>query len=99
MIPIVGGWYQNSSFTENVVAESHGFWTELVGGQVDSNSINYNQTTQSNISASYVSAQETETKFAIPAANELPAESKPERFNSWYYLLGKSELVEVPETD
>jgi len=97
VIPIVGGWYQNSSFTENIISESHGFWTDLVSGNVDSGSINYNQTTQSSITKSYVAASQAEARFEIPQANELPAKPKPERYNHWYYLLGKSELIEVPE--
>ena len=93
----MGGWYQNSTFTEDIIHESHGFWSDLVNGNVDSNSINYNQTSQTNISKSYISASTTESQFEIPKANELPAKAKPQKYNSWYYLLGKSELIEVPE--
>lgn len=99
VIPIVGGWYQNSSFTEQIVEESHGYWRDLVNGQVDSNSINYNQTLHPDFAASYVDPAATVQRFEIPEANELPAEPKPSRFNQWYYLLAGAELIEVPEAE
>lgn len=43
VIPIVGETYQNVSYTEYTVAESHKFWRDLVADKVDRNEININQ--------------------------------------------------------
>lgn len=99
VIPIVGGWYQNSTFTEQIIEESHGYWTDLVKGQVDSNSINYNQTSHPEFDASYVEPSATVQQFEVPEANELPAERKPSKYDHWYYLLAGAELIEVPEAE
>jgi inorganic pyrophosphatase len=97
-IPIVGHWYQNASFTEHTVEESHGFWSDLVNGKVDSNSINYNQTSQSNIQGSHIASSTATESFDIPTeSNELPAQPKPSQFDQWYYLAGGVKLIEVPE--
>lgn len=96
VIPIVGGWYQNATFTEQIIDESHGYWLDLVEGLVDSNSINYNQTSHPELSASYIDPSATVENFDIPEANELPGEPKPIKYDQWYYLLGGAELIEVP---
>src|SRR3546814_9262476 len=44
VIPIIGESYQNVSFIEHVLEESHGFWKDLVTGKEDPGSINFNQT-------------------------------------------------------
>ena len=43
VIQIVGETYQNVSYTEYTVAESHKFWMDLVADKVDRNEININQ--------------------------------------------------------
>lgn len=98
-IPIVGHWYQNASFTEHTIEESHGYWLDLVQGNVDSNSINYNQTSRSDINASYIEASTTTKTFDLPTeSNELPAEPKPTEYDQWYYLAGGVKLIELPES-
>lgn len=96
-IPIVGHWYQNASFTEQIISESHGYWSDLIEGKVDSNEINYNQTSQPRIEGSYIDATRTTETFQLPAeSRELPAEPKPTEYDQWYYLAGGVKLIEVP---
>lgn len=98
-IPIVGHWYQNATFTEHTIEESHGYWLDLIRGNVDSNSINYNQTSRSDINASYIEASTTTKTFELPSeSKELPAEPKPTEYDQWYYLAGGVEVIEVPES-
>lgn len=98
-IPIVGHWYQNASFTEHTIEESHGYWSDLISGSVDSNSINYNQTSRPDIAKSYVEASTTTEQFELPSeSNELPAEPKPTEYDQWSYLAGGVKLIEVPES-
>lgn len=97
-IPIVGHWYQNASFTEHTIEESHGYWSDLVTGKVDSNSINYDQTSRSDANNSCIAFSEATRSFGIPAeSKELPAQPKPSRYDEWYYLAGGVKLIEVPE--
>jgi len=97
-IPIVGHWYQNASFTEHTIEESHSFWSDLVNGKVDSNTINYNQTSQASIQGSYIASSAATESFDIPTeSNELPAQPKPSQFDQWYYLAGDVKLIELPE--
>ena len=87
LIAIVGDAYQPADFMIEVIEESHGFWKELVKGEVDSNEINYNQTSQPDISASFVSRCEAGLRLDIPSESApLPAAEKPEKCNWWYYL-------------
>lgn len=97
-IPIVGHWYQNATFTEHTIEESHGFWSDLVNGQVDSNSINFNQTSQSKIKESFIASADATQSFDIPSdSKELPAQPKPSEYDQWYYLAGDVKLIELPE--
>jgi len=97
-IPILGHWYQNATFTEHTIEESHGYWSDLVNGKVDSNSINYNQTSQSDIGKSYIVSADATQSFDIPSeSKELPAQPKPSEYDQWYYLAGGVKLIELPE--
>jgi inorganic pyrophosphatase len=97
-IPIVGHWYQNATSTEHTIEESHGFWSDLVNGKVDSNSINYNQTRRSDVKGSYIASADATQSFDIPAeSKELPAQPKPSKYDQWYYLAGDVKLIELPE--
>jgi inorganic pyrophosphatase len=92
ILPIVGEYYQSAEFCTEVIAESHGFWEELVAGTVDSNEINYNQTTLPELE-SY--ANDT-AALDIPSESDiqLPA-SKPIRFNDWFYTRQETTLIEL----
>jgi inorganic pyrophosphatase len=97
VIPIVGGTYQNASQMVAVVQESHGWWAELVRGEaVDSNEINYNQTSNTSAGKSYVESGKATGTFGIPRKADIkaPAE-KPAKYDKWYYLTTKNELVEI----
>lgn len=96
LIPIVGETYQNVSFIEHVIEESHGFWKDLVQGKEDSNEINYNQTSQEDLK-SYIGCKDATKKFKLPKKSKIEeAAKKPAKYDSWYYLNDKWELVEVP---
>lgn len=71
----------------------------MIQGNVDSNTINYNQTSHSNIEASYVQSSAATETFDLPSeSNELPAKPKPTEYDQWYYLAGGVKLIEVPES-
>jgi inorganic pyrophosphatase len=96
IIPIVGETYQNVSFVEHVIEESHGFWNDLVQGKEDSNEINYNQTSQTDLK-SYVGCKDATKKFKLPKKSKIEtAAKKPEKYDSWYYLNAERELIEIP---
>ncbi|CAM1500498.1 Fc.00g096600.m01.CDS01 [Cosmosporella sp. VM-42] len=70
----------------------------LVRGKVDSNKINYNQTSTKGIQKSYVRSQDATEAFDIPAESSiLPAAEKPEKYDKWYYLDADYKLMELPE--
>ncbi|OLN96619.1 Inorganic pyrophosphatase 1 [Colletotrichum chlorophyti] len=95
VIPIVGDWYQNVTFMEHVLEYSHKSWLELIRGEVDSNTINYNQTSHRNITKSFISRCVVTTKLGIPTKSQVePAAAKPEQSNRWYYLDSNYSLIE-----
>ncbi|KAJ0424266.1 inorganic pyrophosphatase [Aspergillus carlsbadensis] len=94
VIPIVGDSYVNSTFATAVVEQSHGYWLDLIKGEVDSNEINYNQTSRPSIKGSYVSKCEA-TDLGIPSeSDEKPASEKLKRFEQWFYLDEDFQLIE-----
>ncbi|KAL2796002.1 inorganic pyrophosphatase [Aspergillus keveii] len=94
VIPIVGESYVNSTFATAVVEQSHGYWLDLIKGEVDSNEINYNQTSRPDIKGSYVSKCKA-TDFGIPdESDEKPAAEKLKRFEQWFYLDEDFQLIE-----
>ncbi|KXJ89048.1 inorganic pyrophosphatase [Microdochium bolleyi] len=96
LIPIVGEAYQSAAFIEDVVAKGHKYWAELVAGQVKPGEINYNQTSMPELENSYVSACNVSKNFGIPAtSNVLPAAEKPAKYDRWYYLNEKFELIKI----
>ncbi|ROT38941.1 inorganic pyrophosphatase [Sodiomyces alkalinus F11] len=95
LIPIVGETYQNSSYAASVVETGHAYWLDLVKGAVDTNTINYNQTSRPDIRESYVSRCEATLRLGLPAASdEKPAAPKLERFQQWFYLDSTLKLIE-----
>ncbi|KAH7035869.1 inorganic pyrophosphatase [Microdochium trichocladiopsis] len=96
LIPIIGNAYQDAVFIEDVVAEGHGYWAELVAGTVDTGKINYNQTSDPLLKDSYVTACEVSGKLGIPhESNVLPAAAKPAKYDHWYYLDENRKLIEI----
>lgn len=95
----MGDTWQDTDFIVDVVEESHGFWKELVDGSVDTNEINYNQTSQESLD-SFVSRCDATEELDIPAedAKEEAAEV-PEKYTRWYFLDEDFELIELPESD
>jgi inorganic pyrophosphatase len=79
-----------------VLEESHGYWQELVAGEVDPNEINFNQTSQETLD-SFVSRCNTMKELDVPKKEELkPAAAVPEKYSWWYYLDENLELIELP---
>lgn len=95
----MGDTWQDADFIVDVVEESHGFWKELVEGSVDSNEVNYNQTSQEPLD-SFVSRCDAAEELDIPTedAKEAAAEV-PEKYTRWYFLDEDFELIELPESD
>ena len=97
LIPIVGDDYQNSTSIVKVLEESHGYWEELVEGSVDSNEINYNQTSQDSLD-SFVSRCDAAKALDIPKKNATKkAAPVPEKYSRWYYLDEDYKLIELSE--
>ncbi|OLN86892.1 Inorganic pyrophosphatase 3 [Colletotrichum chlorophyti] len=97
VIDVIGDWYQNVTYMKSIIEESHNTWAELIKGRVDSNEINYNQTSRSDVNESYIEKGSTTKKFRIPGESRTePTAPKPEKYDRWYYLDSNSSLVEVP---
>ncbi|OHF01789.1 inorganic pyrophosphatase [Colletotrichum orchidophilum] len=99
VINIIGDWYQNVTYMQSVIEESHTTWAELIRGEVDSNEINYNQTSRPDVENSFLNKSSTTARFNIPAESRVdPAAPRPEKAERWYYLDSDSNLIVVPET-
>ncbi|VZI20256.1 unnamed protein product [Fusarium fujikuroi] len=97
VLEIVGGDYQNAKFMAKTIKSSHGDWQDLVRGKVDSNEINYNQTSTKSYK-SYVKSKDATKKFDIPAkSNILPAAERPAKYDLWYYLDKDYKLIQLPK--
>lgn len=97
VLEIVGGDYQDAKFMAKTIKDSHGDWQDLVRGKVDSNEINYNQTSTSKYSNSFVRSRDATSRFNIPAeSNALPAAEKPARYGQWFYLDADCKLIQLP---
>ncbi|KAK5955734.1 hypothetical protein OHC33_003375 [Knufia fluminis] len=97
VLEIVGEEYQDASFAARTIEESHGFWRELVAGEVDSNEISYNQTSLAEFSNSFVETVSTYDAFDIPRESSIEAAAeKPDEYDHWYYLDDEYELIVLP---
>ena len=77
------------------IKSSHGDWQDLVRGKVDSNEINYNQTSSKKYK-SYIKSKDATKKFGLPAESKvLPAAERPEKYDLWYYLDKDFKLIEL----
>lgn len=98
-LQIIGELYQNASYSAEQIAESHEFWKELVTGDVDSNEINYNQTTMADLE-SYISPEDANDELDILTESDVEdAADVPEEALVWAYLDGNYELVEQGTAD
>ncbi|KAF6809334.1 inorganic pyrophosphatase [Colletotrichum musicola] len=98
VINIVGDTFQNVTFIESILEESHHTWEELIRGEVDSNEINYNQTSRPDVSGSYVKSKATTKMFKLPRKSRVePAAERPAKYDGWFYLDANYTLLEVPE--
>ncbi|CRK12717.1 hypothetical protein BN1723_009771 [Verticillium longisporum] len=97
VIPIIGETYQNATFATAVVEKGHEYWRDLISGAVDSNSINYNQTSRPDVKGSYVGSCSATLQLGIPSkSEEKPAAAKPTQYEHWYFLDEDFALIEVP---
>ncbi|KAF4977920.1 hypothetical protein FZEAL_5625 [Fusarium zealandicum] len=98
VLEIVGGDYQSAKFMAKTIKDSHSDWQDLVRGKVDSNEINYNQTSTKKYKKSFVRSKDATKKFELPAkSNILPAAERPEKYDLWYYLDEDYKLIVFPE--
>jgi inorganic pyrophosphatase len=78
------------------IKSSHGDWQDLVRGKVDSNEINYNQTSSKNFKKSYVKSKDATKKFGLPEESKiLPAAERPAKYDLWYYLDEDYKLIKL----
>ena len=97
VLEIVGGDYQNAKFMAKTIKDSHGDWKDLVRGKVDSNEINYNQTSTKKYKKSFVRSKDATKKFNLPAKSSvLPAAERPAKYDQWFYLDGDYKLIQLP---
>ncbi|KAL4879464.1 inorganic pyrophosphatase [Aspergillus karnatakaensis] len=96
VIPIVGESYVNATFATSIVEKGHEYWLDLVKGNVDSNEINYNQTSRPSITHSFIPSREAVRRLDIPAKSDpKPAAERPARFDQWFYLDEEFQLIET----
>ena len=92
ILEILGDYYQSPEFCVDVIEESHGFWEELVAGTVDTNEINYNQTSNPDLE-SYAG---NVTALDIPSESDVqPPAERPAAYNDWLYIKQEYSLIEV----
>lgn len=72
----------------------------MVGGQVDTNEINYNQTSLPDVEGSYLVAADAYDELDIPReSSKEGAAEVPEEARAWSYLDGNYEVVEQGDGD
>ncbi|KFH42778.1 Inorganic pyrophosphatase-like protein [Hapsidospora chrysogenum ATCC 11550] len=94
---IIGDDYQNATFAQQIVEESHGYWKNLQKGNSDPNEIELHQTSTKQFRDTYIESKKATKAFKIPKKSEvLPPKPKPEEFDKWYYLDEEFNMVELP---
>ncbi|KAK0757928.1 hypothetical protein N5P37_009220 [Trichoderma harzianum] len=84
---IYGGKFQDSNTAREIVAESHGFWKDLISGKEKPGKIIISQTSQPTICKSYIPSKDTTKKFDIPKKSDIkPAAPRPAKYDKWFYL-------------
>lgn len=84
---ILGEEYQNATFAQQVLSESHDYWLNLMKGKSEPGKIVRNQTSNARFCSTYIPKEDTTEAFKLPSESEiLPAAEKPEEYNRWYYL-------------
>ncbi|KAK2764574.1 hypothetical protein FQN54_009269 [Arachnomyces sp. PD_36] len=93
---ITGSAYQNATFAQQIIEESHGYWTNLVNGKSDPNEITVDQTSNPDYDG-YIPSDEATEEFDIPKNSDiLPPEEKPAEYDQWYYLDEDFKPVVLP---
>ncbi|KAJ6440687.1 inorganic diphosphatase [Purpureocillium lavendulum] len=84
---IIGKDYKDAAYMREAIAESHGFWRDLILGKEKHDKISTNQTSNPRACKSYIPSKEATKAFKIPEkANILPPAAKPKQYDHWYYL-------------
>ena len=84
---------------QEIIAESHGYWKNLVKGKAGVNYKKFatNQTSNPRFCKSYIPSNKTTEAFKIPAASNIQAPAKrPEEYDRWFYLDKDFEVVVLP---
>ncbi|VUC27718.1 unnamed protein product [Clonostachys rosea] len=96
---IIGNGYRNAAEVQDLIAESHEDWKDLVRSKNNyyiNNEISINQTSHPSYCKSYVSSANATSKFNTPTkSNILPAEARPTEYDEWYYLDKDYNLITV----
>ena len=91
--PITGEKYQNQTFCIDKVAESHGFWKDLVSGKADPGEIVFAQTSDVALE-SYTSCADVTEKFDLPKESKVEKEApRPAEADGWFYYSEEGELL------
>ncbi|POR39154.1 Inorganic pyrophosphatase [Tolypocladium paradoxum] len=95
--PIVGKTFQNATFMRKTLAESHGFWRDLILGKEKPGKISTRQTSNPRACKSYVPSKDATKVFGIPEkSNVLPPAAKPKQYDYWYYLDQQFNVIKLP---
>ncbi|TFB01591.1 Inorganic pyrophosphatase [Trichoderma ghanense] len=79
--------YQDSATARDIVAESHGFWKDLVSGEEDPGKISIAQTSQPDVDESYVNSKDATKKFDLPKKSDIKTpKERPAKYDKWFYL-------------
>ena len=84
---IVGKDYKDATYMREAIAESHGFWQDLILGKEKHDKISTRQTSNPRACKSYIPSKNATREFNIPEkSNVLPPAAKPKQYDYWYYL-------------
>ncbi|OAQ92140.1 inorganic diphosphatase [Purpureocillium lilacinum] len=84
---IVGKDYKDAAYMREAIAESHGFWQDLILGKEKHDKISTRQTSNPRACKSYIPSKNATKEFDIPEkSNVLPPAAKPKQYDYWYYL-------------
>lgn len=94
---IVGKAYQNATFMRKTLAESHGYWRDLVLGKEKPGKISTRQTSNPRACKSYIPSKDATKEFGIPEKSKvLPPAAKPKQYDYWYYLDQQFNVIKLP---
>ncbi|OTA08569.1 pyrophosphatase [Trichoderma parareesei] len=92
--------YQDSTTARDIVAESHGFWKDLISGKEVPGKISIAQTSQADVVESYVKSKDATKKFDLPKKSDIKTpKERPAKYDKWFYLDDNFEPLPEQEID